>query len=411
MRLEGSDLGIWWNQVPETVISAIASYLTNANANYGGAFTTSKRTVDVVKSAREAMADYLGTSDPNCIVLGPNMTTLTFSISRAMARSFGWKAGDEIILTRLDHDANVSPWLQVARDLKMEVKYVPLNKKDCTLDWSVLPSLLSEKTKLVAVTYASNAVGTINPIKEVAATVHAKSKALVYVDAVAFAPHGLIDVTNLDVDFLVCSVYKFYGPHVGALYGRKDLLESIEPYKVRPAPAQHPGKFETGTALFELFGGVTAAVDYIASIPERMGATFAAGTSRREKIIAAWTLLVQYEAELAHALISGLLELPGVSFYGITGADASAYVDKRAPTVSFTLASHTADEIARYLATRNVCAWSGNFYAVEVSQELGREGNGGMLRLGCANYTTKEEIRHVLECLKELIAGKANGSV
>jgi cysteine desulfurase family protein (TIGR01976 family) len=417
-------------QVPKTVIDAIGRYLTKANANFGGHFLTrygrnrvrsplapsnrvhlsSKRTVDVVQSAREAMADYLGTSDRECCVLGPNMTTLTFSVSRAMARSFGWAKGDEIILTRLDHDANVSPWLQIARDVEMVVKFIPLNKSDCTLDLSALPGLLTEKTKLVAVTYASNAVGTINPIKSIAATVHANSKALFFVDAVHFAPHGLIDVVELDVDFLVCSVYKFFGPHVGVLYGKKQLLESIEAYKVRPAPTNHPGKFETGTALFELFGGVTAAVDYIASIPELMGDMTLSKATRREKLASAWKLVSIYESELSHRLISGLLSIPGITFYGIVGKDAASYLGKRTPTVSFILASHTAAEIAEYLATRNVCSWSGNFYAFEVSTELGREGNGGMLRLGCASYTTMEEIDHVVKCLKVLVVGAmANG--
>ncbi|KAI9016633.1 cysteine desulfurase family protein [Hyaloraphidium curvatum] len=391
-------------QVPSSVISAIGNYLVEANANYGGHFTTSKRTVDVVRGAREALADYLGAEGPDCIVIGANMTTLTFAFSRALAKSMGWAAGDNIVLTRMDHDANVSPWLLVARDLDMEVRFVDILVPECVLDLASLPGLLDARTRLVAVTYASNAVGTINPIKEIVATVRAAGDALVYVDAVHYAPHGLIDVQDLGTDFLACSVYKFFGPHLGCLYIRPALQPRIQPYRVRPAPALPPGSFETGTGAFELMAGAAAAVDYVASIPSLLGENVD-GLTRRERIARAWGLVVPYEAELSYLLINGLLAVPGLTFYGIVAGSPSGYAGKRTPTVSFTLASHPADEVARYLASRNVCAWSGNFYAYEVAGKLGAQGTG-LVRLGCASYTTREEVEHVVACVGELVAGK-----
>ena len=379
-------------QVPQRVIDAFTDYFTRRNANTHGVFETSRRTEVVIDNARQAAASLLG-AEIDEVVFGNNMTSLTFALSRSLAAEF--KPGDELVLTRLDHDANVSPWLMLAEDRGVEVRWADIDVENCTIDMEHLKSLISERTKLVAVGYASNASGTINDVQTIAGWAKAVG-AYSFIDAVQYAPHGLIDVKALDCDFLACSAYKFFGPHVGLLYGKREHLARLRAYRVRPAGEELPGKWETGTKNHEGMAGVAAAVDYIAAVGVTDGGADA-GATRREKICAAWSVITAYEQMLVERLIGGLQAIKGIHIYGIT---SPAEWHKRMATVSIRKEGTTPEQLALALAAENIFAWNGNFYALSLTQRLGVEESGGLARLGLVHYNTIEEIDHCLRVLE-----------
>lgn len=386
-------------QVHGSVIDAIGRYLTEANSNAHGEFLFSQRTDETAVEARQALADFVNAPTPDEIVFGANMTTLTFHISRAIGKTL--KPGDEIVLSRLDHDANIAPWLAL-QELGAVIRYVDFNPVDCTLDMSAMEAAMSSKTKVVAVGYASNATGTINDVNRIAELAHAVG-AWLYVDAVHFAPHGPIDVQSTGCDFLVCSLYKFFGPHLGALYGRYALLDALPAYKVRPADNKPPGKFQTGTANFEAMSGATAAINYLASVGRRFGGQYNSQyvefEGRRRDLKAAMTAIRTYETDLCRRLIEGLQKIPDLTIYGIT--DPSRY-DHRVPTVSFTMQGITPQMIAQRLGAANIFAWNGNFYALSVTEQLGLEEKGGMLRVGINHYNTAAEVDFLVGVLSDM---------
>jgi cysteine desulfurase family protein (TIGR01976 family) len=379
-------------QVPQRVIDAISNYLVKANANTHGAFLTSHRSDAIIAEAHAAMADLLG-CDADEVVFGPNMTTLTFAISRAIGRELG--PGDEIVLTRLDHDANFSPW-KALEERGVTIQVVDIDVEDCTLNMDDLRSKINERTKLVAVGYASNAVGTINDVAEVTRLAH-EVGAMSFIDAVHYAPHGPIDVRALDCDFLACSPYKFFGPHSGVLYGKREHLTRLKPYKVRPALDQTPDRWETGTKNHEGLAGVAAAIDYLAELGQRLSDT--PPSSRRAALQTAMQGIQSYERGLAEKLIAGLLAIPGLTFYGISDPERFGW---RTPTVSIRMQKHTPNEIATYLGERGIFVWDGNYYAINLSERLGVEESGGMVRIGLAHYNTAEEVDRLLAALNEL---------
>ena len=386
-------------QVPRSVIAAMEDYLVRANSNVHGAFLTSRRTDEIIARAREAAADFLNAPSPEEIVFGPNMTTLTFHISRALERELA--PGDEVVVTRLDHDANVAPWLRLA-ERGVTIRWADFHPETCTLDLEGLRGLLNERTRLVAVGYASNAVGTINDVARIARWAH-EVGAWVYVDAVHYAPHGPIDVQAVGCDFLVCSAYKFFGPHLGVLWGRRELLERLQPDKVRPAPDTVPDRFETGTQNHEGLAGLVAAVDYLAGIGERFGEPFVgwytALTGRRLHLKTALSAIQAYERELGWRLIRGLQAIPGLRIWGITDP---ALADWRVPTVSFTLEGFTPQEVARRLGEEGIFVWDGNFYALGLTRRLGLEEKGGLVRVGLVHYNTAEEVDRFLAAMERL---------
>jgi cysteine desulfurase family protein (TIGR01976 family) len=386
-------------QVTQTVIDAIRDYYLTANANHGGAFPTSARSDAIVYQARLAFADFLNAATPDEIVFGPNMTTLTFHLSRALGRTLAPE--DEIVVTRLDHDSNISPWLTL-QERGVNIKWVDIHKDDCTLDLADFEKQLSTKTRVVAVGLASNAVGSVNPVRTIADLAH-MANALVYIDAVHYAPHFPIDVQALNCDFLVCSAYKFYGPHLGVLYGKYEQLDRLEAYKVRPSPNDPPEKFETGTQSFEAIAGGRAAVDYLASLGERYGREFKREydgfEARRLNLKAGLSAVHEYEKNLFTRLMKGLEELPGIAFYGIT--DVGRF-DYRAPTVAFNLEGHAPRSIAAELGAANINVWDGNYYAPVLMERLGLEGHGGAVRVGLAHYNTVEEVDRFLEVMKRI---------
>ncbi len=381
-------------QVPQVVITAIADYLAHSNANTHGAFATSQRTDVVLAAAHAAVADLLG-CDPAEVVFGPNMTTLTFALSRSLGRELS--AGDEVVVTRLDHDANVAPW-RALEERGVVVRTVDIDVEDCTLDLADFAAQINPRTKLVAVGYASNAVGTINDVRAVVEMAH-RVGALVFVDAVHYAPHGPIDVRELDCDFLACSAYKFFAPHVGCLYGKREHLERLHPYKVRPAANVIPDRWQTGTQNHEGLAGVVAAVDYLASLDDQ-ASTASPPVSRRERLLRAMSAIQEYERTLSTQLVAGLLAIPGLSFYGIRDPER---FDWRTPTVAFRIAGHTPRAIAEYLGQRGIFVWDGNYYALSLTERLGVEEHGGMVRVGLAHYNTAEEIDRLLLVLRELV--------
>ena len=381
-------------QVPQRVIDAMRDYLVHCNANHGGAFATSRRSDAIVSAAHQAMGNLLG-CDAEEIVFGPNMTTLTFAISRALGREM--QPGDEIVITLLDHDANFSPW-KALEERGCVIRVIDLNTADCTLNMGELAAALNPRTRIVAFGYASNAVGTINPVREMVGLVHAAG-ALAFVDAVHYAPHGALDFRHLDCDFLVCSPYKFFGPHSGALYGKREHLARLRPYKVRPCTEALPFRWETGTQNHEAMAGVAAAVDYLADLGRQCDR---AATAPRHALLAAYQAIRAYETELVSRLIPGLLAIPGLTFYGIADLARSS---ERVPTVAVRLTGHSPRELAELLGTYGIYAWDGNYYALNLSERLGVEKSGGMLRLGLAHYNTAEEVDRTLACLQK-IAGE-----
>ncbi len=380
-------------QVPKRVMDAVQSYFLTANANTYGQFQTSRRTDEMILAARASMADFFN-CDSNEVVFGQNMTTITFALARAIAKEL--KPGDEIVVTTLDHDANVAPW-RALEEKGVVIRQVGIREEDCTLDLDDLRHKISTKTKLVAVGYASNLVGTINPVAEITKLAHAVG-ALMFVDAVHYAPHGLIDVKALNCDFLVCSPYKFFGPHMGTLYGKREYLERFKPYKVRPATNVTPECWETGTQVQELIAGIGAAVDYIAAL----GRHCDPGAKKRRKALqAAYRSTHAHETELLARLIAGLQVIPGIRIFGIT--DEKRF-DERCATLSFRLGDHHPTKIAAFLGELGIFTWDGNFYALNLSERLGVEQHGGVLRVGLVHYNTAEEVDRLLAALHEFIA-------
>jgi len=378
-------------QVPQRVIDAISEYLSKWNANLGGAFLTSQRSDLIVEQAHEAMADFLNCA-PDEVVFGANMTTLTFALSRAIGREL--KSGDELLVTCLDHDANVSPWVCL-EERGAKVRTADIRPTDCTLDMFDLQAKIRRTTKLVAVGWAANAVGTINDVREAVRMARVVG-ALTFVDAVHYAAHGLIDVKALDTDFLACSSYKFFGPHQGILYGKREQLLRLRPYKLRVCSEKLPDRWETGTQNHECMAGVTAAVDYIAEVGRRHSSE---GLTRREAIVAGYEVFQQHERELASRLIAGLLEISGLTFYGITDP---AKAEQRTPTVAIRLEGYSPRDLAMRLGERGIFTWDGNYYAINLAERLGVQQSGGMLRIGLAHYNTMEEVERLLTDLRDL---------
>lgn len=376
-------------QVPQSVIDAISRYLIHCNANSHGVFATSIESDEVIDAAHQAAADLVGTPDPGTIAFGANMTSLTFALSRALAKT--WRKGDEILLTRLEHDANFSPWRLAAEDAGVTVRYVDIDPTNCTLRLDDYSKFLNERTRLVAVGCASNAAGTVNPVKQICQWAR-EVGALSFLDAVHFAPHDLMDVTVWNCDFLVCSAYKFFGPHVGLLYGRRELLESLHPYKLRPAPDDLPGRWMTGTQNFECIAGTRAAIDYLADI----GRLDRAGAGRREALQAAFAMIRGYERKLADQLLDGLARIPEIKVWGITDPSQRS---QRLPTVSLTHAACSAKDLARKLAVAGIFCWHGNYYALPLTERLGVEPEG-MLRVGICHYNTAAEVERLLSTLR-----------
>jgi cysteine desulfurase family protein (TIGR01976 family) len=380
-------------QVPQCVIEAISHYLAHTNANHGGLFATSRESDHLLEQAHRGVADLLGVTDPQEIHFGQNMTSLTFALSRALARH--WQAGDEIILTRLDHDANFTPWALAARDAGVIVKVVGIDPHDCSLDLEEFHRHLSPRTKLVAVGAASNATGGINPVVKITQAAHAQG-AIVFIDAVHYAPHGLIDVAHWNCDFLACSAYKFFGPHVGILWGRRELLERLEAYKVRPAPNSLPGKWMTGTQSHEGIAGTLAAIEYLADIGYELSSTD--GLDRRAALKVAFEHITAYESGLSRKLLEGFARLPSVKVWGVQDCQRLA---ERVPTFSITHTKYTPAQLADLLGKRGLFVWHGNYYAFNLSEALQHEPQG-MVRIGAVHYNTSQEIDWLFDVLQEL---------
>jgi cysteine desulfurase family protein (TIGR01976 family) len=393
-------------QVPQRVIDAISGYLRENNANTCGAYATSRNTDRVIGEARSAMADFLG-CDSDEIVFGPNMTTLTFAISRAIGREL--RPGDEILLTHLDHDANISPW-RALEERGVKIQFADIHEEGCTLDMEDLASKINSRTKIVAVGYASNAVGTINDVKTVIRLAR-EAGAMTYIDAVHYAPHGPIDVRDMDCDFLACSTYKFFGPHMGVLYGKREHLARLQPYKVRANTDAVPQRWEWGTLNHECIAGITACVDYLAevgrqttaaTVPEHVGAgaltrpslIAPSETTRREAIQFAYHAIRAHERRLAERMLTGLAQIPGLRLYGT--ADPSR-LDSRCPTFAIRIEGRTPLELATSLGERGIFTWDGNYYAINLTERLGVEKDGGFLRIGFVHYNTEEEVDRVLD--------------
>ena len=379
-------------QVPQRVVDAISDYLRRDNANTGGAYATSRHTDAMITGARSAMADFLG-CDPDEVVFGPNMTSLTFAMSRAIGRELG--PGDEIVLTHLDHDANISPW-RALEERGVTIRMAEIHEDDCTLDMDDLARQITDRTKLVAVGYASNAVGTINNVKEVVRLAHQRG-AMAYIDAVHYAPHGPIDVRALDCDFLVCSTYKFFGPHMGVLYGKREHLKRLQPYKVRANTNAIPNRWEWGTLNHECIAGIAACVDYLADLGRHVNSSV---STRRTAVLAAFEAIQKHERELMERLIRGLLAIPGLKLYGISD---SKRFDRRCPTIAVRVKGRTPLELATQLGERGFFTWDGNYYALNLTERLDVEKDGGFLRIGLAHYNTAEEVGRLMAALREIV--------
>jgi cysteine desulfurase family protein (TIGR01976 family) len=386
-------------QVPQRVIEAMVHYLTTCNANHGGVFRTSRESDHVLHAAHEAVADLLNAPSPDEIAFGPNMTTLTLHLSRALGRTL--RPGDEVLVTRLDHDANVTPWVLAARDTGAAVRHIDIHPEDCTLDLDDLRRRLGTRTRLVALGCASNAVGTINDVRTITRWAHDVG-ARVFLDAVHYAPHGPINVQEWDCDFLACSAYKFFGPHVGVLWGKRALLEELPAYKLRPVPETLPDRWMTGTQNHEGIAGVTAAIDYLAAVgathPLRE-AELPALSGRRRQVHAGLAAIRDYEAGLGKTLLEALAERPRFRVWGVTDPGR---LDRRVPTVSITRDDCPAEQIAQHLAERQIFVWNGNMYAIGLAERLGLEERGGFLRIGLVHYNSAEEVHRLIQALDEL---------
>ncbi|EGS7958836.1 cysteine desulfurase-like protein [Vibrio cholerae] len=375
------------SQVPQSVLDAMVAYLGRYNANLGGHYFSSQKTVELVQSAREHVQALLNAPTPESIVFGANMTSLTFQFSRAISRD--WRVGDEVIVTALDHYSNVSSWQQAAQDKGAIVHQARVNTADCTLDQAHLLSLINPRTRLVAVTFASNTTGSLVELEAIIEAAH-QVGAMVYVDAVHYLPHHLPDVQALGCDFLACSAYKFFGPHVGIVYVAPQWQNTILPYKVEPATNQGPGRFETGTLSFEGLAGVIAAVQYLAQWGDP-------NSRLRERLVESYQQYQQHEQRLSEYFLQKLSDMPELKLHGLQLADAA----KRTPTFALTCTDCTPQSMAKMLGEQNVCVWNGHFYALGLVRQLGLESSGGVLRIGLMHYNTTEEIDHLFALLRD----------
>jgi cysteine desulfurase family protein (TIGR01976 family) len=388
-------------QVAQSTLDRMTDYLVNTNANRNAAYTTSRLSDAVADEARQAVADFLNASRPEEIIFGPNMTTLTLHLSRSIAKMLD--PGDTIVVTQLDHDANIAPWTLIAEDHGYQVEWVDFDVEDGTLRMESFEAAIEKKPKLVAFAYASNALGTINPIKKMTQMAH-DAGALVYIDAVQYAPHGPIDVQAIDADFLSCSAYKFYGPHIGMLYGRYDLLDEMFAYKLRPPSNQPPWKFETGTQSWEGIAGVLGALEHLEWIGTEYGGDYKARyeekfTGRNRRLKQGMAAIRAYEYEFSRKALEVLGQVPGLRIYGL---DDVRRVEERVPTISLNLEGLHPRRVAELLDERNIYVWSGNYYALAVTERLGVEDSGGMVRIGGAHYNALEEIDRLGEALVEI---------
>jgi cysteine desulfurase family protein (TIGR01976 family) len=377
------------SHVPDTVIEAMAAYLRTSNANAHGVFPTSRETDAVIDGAHEAAADLLNAA-PDEVVFGPNATTLLLAVSRSIGRTLS--PGDEVVVTRLDHDANVRPWLLAAEDAGATVRWVDIRDDDVTLDLDAFASALSERTKVVAFTLASNAVGTVTPAADLVRTVRERTDAIVACDGVHVAQHRRIDVREIGADLVACSPYKIFGPHLGIVFGRREVLSSLRPYKLRPATDELPFAFETGTQNHEALAGWIAAVEYLAS----MGGD----APRKEAVAAAFAEVIQpWEAALSRRFLEGVREIEGVRLFGIPDTER---VGERTPTFAIRVRDRHPAETAKDLADRGIYVWDGNYYALELMERLGLEETGGAVRVGFCHYNTPAEVDRVLDELESL---------
>ncbi len=382
-------------QVPDACIDAMSAYLRASNANHGGAFRTSDETDALLHDVHAAAAEFLGADRPDEIAFGPNMTTLTLGISRAIGRDI--RPGDEVVVTRLDHDANVAPWLAIAADHGATVRWIDIDPDTCTLDLDALDAVVGKRTRVVAVGLASNAVGTVNEVRRIADAAHAHG-ALVFVDAVHAAPHLHVDVRELGADLMACSPYKFFGPHLGMLWGRAEHLGRLVAYRVRPAGEALPGKWETGTQSHEALAGLMGTFEYLAQLGRAYGGASVAD-DRRTTLRAAMDAIRGYEAGLIGPLLEGLDSVPGCKVYGLTDA---ADHDRRVPTVAFTIDGKHPRAVASALGLRGINVWDGDYYAVELVTRLGLAESGGMVRAGLVHYNTLEEVDRLVEALRQV---------
>ncbi|MEL7290696.1 MAG: cysteine desulfurase-like protein [Pseudomonadota bacterium] len=378
------------SQVPQSVLDAMQGYLGYFNSNLGGHYFSSQHTTALMTQAREHAAALLNAESSDNIVFGANMTSLTFQLSRAISRD--WQMGDEVIVTALDHYSNVSSWQQAAEDKGAVVHQARVDEQDCSLDLEHLLSLINDKTKLVALTYASNTTGSVVDVKRVIQAAH-QVGAMVYVDAVHYAPHHLVDVQALGCDFLACSAYKFFGPHVGIAYVAPKWLQTLRPYKVEPATDNGPGRFETGTQSFEGLAGVVAAVKYLAQWGSSQ-------SSLRERLVESYRWYNQHESAISERFLSRLSQLDGVRLLGKAEAD----VAQRTPTFALTFDHHSPEEVARRLGERNICVWNGHFYALGLVRQLKLEQSGGVVRIGFMHYNTLDEVDILFDELKVILS-------
>jgi cysteine desulfurase family protein (TIGR01976 family) len=391
-------------QTAKNCLDRILEYLIEYNANHEGVFATSRQSDEMIARSRAAMSEFLNAARPDEIIFGQNMTTLTFHLSRSLARLF--QPGETVVVTRLDHDANISPWLLLAQDRGLNVEWVDFHPADGTLDRVSLEKALEKKPRLVAVGYASNALGTINPVDEITALAH-QAGALVFIDAVHYAPHGPIDVRATGCDFLACSSYKFFGPHMGILYGRYDLLDELFAYKVRPASDSLPTKFETGTQNHEAIAGLLGTLEYFEWLGKEFGKDLAAPLGARYQGRAllfkqALAAIKTYEKDLSRALIKAIQDVPGTTIYGLSDPLRS---DERAPTLAFRLGDKAPRLIAEEMDKDGIFVWDGNYYALEVTRRLGVEDKGGMVRVGAVHYNTVDEIARFGKSLARIARG------
>jgi cysteine desulfurase family protein (TIGR01976 family) len=386
-------------QIAKQSLDRINRYLIECNANHGGAFATSIASDAVLEEAHQAMADFYNANSAEEIIFGNNMTTLTLYISRSISRE--WKEGDEIVVTRLDHDANVTPWVLAAQDRGVKVNWVDFDVEDGTLKLDDLQKALERKPRLLAVGYASNGLGTINPVDKIVKMAH-EAGTIVYIDAVQYAPHGPIDVQKLDCDFLVSSSYKFFGSHSGILHGKRESLEKLFAYKVRPATNSLPGKFETGTQNHEGIAGVLGAIEYFEWIGKTFGDEYHGRLiednyqGRRLELKKGMLAIHAYELELGGALLSALEAIPGLHLYGLTDPGR---LEDRVATFSFRLKDLHPRKVAKQLAEQGIYVWDGNYYALNVTERLGVEDSGGMVRVGAAHYNTLQEVERLEDAL------------
>jgi cysteine desulfurase family protein (TIGR01976 family) len=389
-------------QIAEEVLERVKRYLVETNANHGGVFATSQESDAIIAETRAACADFYNAARPDEIIFGPNMTSLTLNLSRSLAH---WlNPGDEIVVTHLDHDANITPWVLVAQERDCKVRWVDFDIEDGTLRLDTLEAALENKPKLVAIGYASNALGTINPVKKI--TQMAKQVgALVYVDAVQYAPHGPIDVAEIGCDFLVSSAYKFFSTHVGVLYGRYDLLEALTAYKVRPASNLPPEKFETGTLNHEGIAGVLGAMEYLEWVGEAFGAVYTEKyadhyTGRNLQLKKAMAAIRAYEYEISRLMLDILESIPRVRLYGLSDPHR---IEDRVPTFAIRVEGLHPHSLAKKLNQSGIYVWDGNYYALAVTERLQVENSGGMVRIGPVHYNTLDEIHRFGDALQKIV--------